>query len=82
MKEKIDVRKILFEICEDEMIYDENINLVESGLLDSYAFIELFSKLEDYNIILQPTRINRAKLQTIRGIESLLEEYLNNTNNK
>ena len=80
MSNKIEVKNILYEICEDELVYDENINLVDSGLLDSYAIIELFSRLEDYNVVIQPTRIDRTKLQTIKGIESLIEEYLNNTN--
>ena len=75
MKNNIDVRKILFEICEDELVYEDDLNLIESGLLDSYVFIELFSRLEDYNIFLQPTRIDRSKLQTVKGIESLIEEY-------
>ncbi len=74
---KIDVKKLLFEICEDERVYDESIDLVESGLLDSFAFIELFSKLEDNGIVIQPTRIDRSKLKTIKGIESLVDDYLN-----
>lgn len=78
MSKKIDIKKILYEICEDDAVYEENIDLVESGLLDSYAFIELFSKLEDYGIILQPTRIDRSKLRSVRGIETLIEEYLLN----
>ena len=72
----IDVAKLLYEICEDELVYEKNIDLVESGLLDSYAFIELFSRLEDYNINIQPTRIDRSKLRTIKGIEELIDEYL------
>lgn len=75
MDNKIDVREILYQICEDELVYEEDINLVESGILDSYAFIELFSKFEDYNIVLHPTRIDRKKLETIKGIESLIEDY-------
>jgi acyl carrier protein len=73
----IDVPKLLFEICEDKKVFDENIDLVESGLLDSFAFIELFSRLEDYNINIQPTRIDRNKLRSIKGIEELIEEYKN-----
>ena len=60
----IDVKELLYEICEDERVYEEGIDLIESGLLDSYAFIELFSKLEDNGIEIQPTRIDRAKLRT------------------
>ena len=73
---KIDVKKLLYEICEDENVYEKDIDLVESGLLDSYAFIELFSRLEDYGINIQPTRIDRTKLRTVEGIEELIESYL------
>lgn len=71
----IDVKALLYEICEDKRVYEDKIDLIESGLLDSYAFIELFSRLEDYNINIQPTRIDRSKLRTTTGIEELIEEY-------
>lgn len=71
----IDVPKLLYEICKDEKVYEKNIDLVESGLLDSYAFIELFSKLEDLGICIQPTRIDRNKLKTVDGIVELIEQY-------
>ena len=80
MKSNIDVKTLLYEICEDELVYKDGINLVESGILDSYAFIELFSKLEDYDIFLQPTRIDRTKLQTVEGIEGLVKDYINKAN--
>ncbi len=73
---KIDIQKLLYEICEDDGVYEKDIDLIESGLLDSYAFIELFSRLEDYGIIIQPTRIDRNKLRTIKGIEELIDDYL------
>ncbi len=76
MNTKIDVPKLLYEICEDEGVYEENIDLIESGLLDSYAFIELFSRLEDYGINIQPTRIDRSQLRTVKGIESLIHDSL------
>ncbi len=71
----IDVEKLIYEICEDEKVYEPNIDLIESGLLDSYAFIELFTKIEDYGIVIQPTRIDRNKLRTIDGIKKLINEY-------
>ena len=73
---KIDIPKLLYEICEDDGVYEKGIDLIESGLLDSYAFIELFSKLEDYGIIIQPTRIDRNQLRTAEGIEKLVDDYL------
>ncbi|MCQ2738259.1 MAG: phosphopantetheine-binding protein [Clostridium sp.] len=70
----INVKELLEDIIE-EKINDESIDLIESGLLDSFAFIELFSRLEDEGIVIQPTRINRDKLRTIKGIEELVNEY-------
>ena len=72
----LDVKQLLYEICEDEAVFDKDIDLIDSGLLDSYAFIELFSKLEDYNINIYPTQIDRNKLRTIAGIEELINDYL------
>ncbi len=77
MKKKINIPDLLYELCEDEAVYEKDIDLVESGILDSYVFIELFSRLEDYGIVIQPTRIDRSKLKTIKGIESLVDDYLN-----
>ena len=39
----IDVKQLLFEICEDERVFENGIDLIESGLLDSFAFIELLN---------------------------------------
>ena len=78
IKTEIDVPKLLYEICEDEGVYEEGVDLIESGLLDSYAFIELFSILEDYGINIQPTRIDRSQLRTVEGIKKLIDEYLEN----
>ena len=71
----IDITKILYEICEDENVYNLDFDLIESGLLDSLAFIELFSMLEDNGIFLQPTRIDRNLLRTPRSIQKLVDEY-------
>jgi len=69
-----DVKKLLFEICEDERVFDKDIDLIESGLLDSYATIELLSALEDEGIEIQITRIDRNLLRSVSGIEKLVEE--------
>ena len=72
----IDIRKILHEICDDKQVYDDNVDLIESGLLDSYSIIELLSRLEDEGINIYITRIDRNKLRTVKGIESLINDYL------
>lgn len=69
----INVSDILFSICEDEHVYDKNFDLIESGLLDSFALIELFSKLEDLGITIYPTRINRESLRTPETIQNLID---------
>lgn len=71
----INIKELLYEICEDKRVFDEKIDLVDSGLLDSYVFIELFSRLEDMGIEIQPTRIDRSKLRSVKGIEEIIEEY-------
>ena len=78
MINNINIPELLYEICEDEGVYEEDIDLIESGLLDSFAFIELFSRLEDFGINIQPTRIDRSQLRTVKGIEKLIKEYMEN----
>ena len=70
----IDVKKILYEICEDDNVYNPDYDLVENGLLDSYAFIELFSALEDEGVEIYPTQIDRERLRTPKSIEDLVRE--------
>lgn len=73
----IDVKGILIDICEDERAGDSSIDLIESGLLDSYAFIEFFSRLEDLGVEIQSTRIDRDVLRNV----DKLAEYINNLKN-
>ncbi len=80
-KESIDVPKILYKVCEDDDVYNPECDLIESGILDSYAFIELFSELEDLGIIIQPTQIDRKLLRTPKSIEKMIDDYLNNNCN-
>ncbi len=74
----INIYDILYDICENKGVYDPNFDLFESGVLDSLAFIELFAKLEDYGIEIQPTRIDRNRLRTPSEIEKLVKEYQEN----
>ena len=68
-----DILRLLFELTEDERVFDPDYDLIESGALDSLAFIELFSRLEDEGIELQPTRIDRSELRTPASIARLIE---------
>ena len=68
----IDVYQLLYTVCEDKRVFEPGIDLLESGLLDSLAMIELFSILEENGIDLQPTRIDRNLLRTADGIQTLI----------
>ncbi len=74
----INVKDLLFEICENEKVYDSNYDLVESGILDSLAFIQLFERLEEENIQIVPTRIDSDMLRTSGKITELVEEFCKN----
>ena len=74
----MDINKILFDICQDEHVYNDDFDLVESGLMDSYALIELFSILEDNNIYIEPSKLSIENLRTPRKIRELI--YEKNTN--
>lgn len=70
----MDVKKLLLEICEDPQVLEPDVDLIESGLLDSFAMISLFTALADEGIELYPTRIDRDRLRTVSGIEMLIAE--------
>ena len=72
----IDVRAMLFDVCGDERVFEKDIDLIESGILDSLAFIEFFYGLEDHGIDLQPTQVSREELRTPEAIEKLIHEHL------
>ena len=63
---------IIAEICENETIKDNlDIDLIENEILDSLAFINLISRLEEeFDIEIQPTQV---KPDTWRNINSIVE---------
>lgn len=74
----LDIRELLREVCADPSAGDDGVDLIESGLLDSLAVIELFARLEEEGIELIPTRVDREKLRTVRRIEALVDEARRN----
>ena len=69
-----DVKKILLELIGDEAFLDSGCELIESGLLDSLAMIELLDALIDEGVELQITRIDREMLKTPALIQKLVDE--------
>lgn len=71
----IDVCALLYDVCEDDRVYDKDFDLLANDVLDSFAMIELFTALEDAGILISPTRVERAMLQTPRSIEALIARH-------
>ena len=75
MKEKS--VNIIAEVCSDETIkYNRNIDLLENDLLDSLAFINLISKLEDeFDIEIQLTQIRPETWRNVNMIINMVKSY-------
>lgn len=72
------VKAILLQICGQEALAP-NIDLIESGLLDSLATIELLEALEDIGVEIQPTEIGKDAFRTVDGITRTAERYAQKT---
>lgn len=74
MEEK--VLEILEEICEDDVIREElDINLFDTGLLDSLGLVELLVQIDEkLNIIISPSEIQRSDVDTPNKIIELLKK--------
>lgn len=68
----IDAKELLMEICEDERVLNDDQELIESGILDSYAYIMLFTKLDELGLEIQPTRLDKNLLKTPAGVQKLI----------
>lgn len=69
--------EILVEVCGDEKIKENgDIDLIENDILDSLAFIELISRLEEeFDIEIQPTQVNPNSWRTVKSIVELVKSY-------
>ena len=70
MKEKI--IKIIEELTDSTDI-NGNVDLIEEDILDSFAFIELIAKLEEFNIEIQPTQIPGDTWRSVDKIVKMVE---------
>lgn len=68
------VKEILLRVCGPDALVPE-IDLIESGVLDSLAFIELLAEFEDIGIEIQPTQVDRNKFRKVDGILELARQY-------
>ena len=72
MEDKI--KEIILSVCGGDA-FEEGVDLIESGILDSLAFIELLSEFEDIGIEIQPTRVDKNEFRTVDGIVKLALRY-------
>ncbi|MBQ9969704.1 MAG: D-alanine--poly(phosphoribitol) ligase subunit 2 [Oscillospiraceae bacterium] len=69
------IRSLLVRVCGTEDALDESIDLIDSGILDSLAFIELLTELDFEGISIQPTQVDRNRFRNINSIIELVKEY-------
>ncbi len=76
MKEK--VLDVLEELCDDSIVKENlDIDLFETGLLDSLAFVELlYSFEENFGIIISPSEVQREDISTPNKIINILNERI------
>jgi len=79
MEEK--VRGILVRVCRSDEVLLDDVDLLDSGLLDSLALIELFDELEQAGITLLPTQVSRDQLRTVKGICEAIENQARHSPN-
>ena len=69
------IRNLLVRVCGTEEALDESIDLIDNGILDSLAFIELLAELDFEGISIQPTQIDRNRFRNVNSIIELVKEY-------
>lgn len=76
MEEKL--LDILAEVCDDDSVKtDLDGELFDSGLLDSLAFADLLFAIEDnFNVVIAPSEIQRADIDTPNKIIALIKERI------
>lgn len=74
MKEEI--LELLAKICESDDVKGElDLELFESGLLDSLGFAEFLVELEDqFGIVISPSEVEREDINTPAKILALAED--------
>ena len=74
MEEKL--LDIVETICDDEVVREDlDMDLVEEGLLDSLAVVELLIAIEDeVGVRVSPTEYDKEDLATVHKIEKVLKE--------
>lgn len=72
------VLEILANFCEEDAVKEDlSIDLFETGLLDSLAFIEMMIELEDaFGITITPSELDREQINTPQKILDLVAKRI------
>lgn len=73
MAETDEILELLRDVCGCPEIGPDT-ELLDSGLLDSLAYIRLLDELDDRGVELLPTRVPRAAFSTARAVAALCEK--------
>jgi len=75
--EKQEIINLLAEICQDDVVKeDPNIDLFETGLLDSFGTINLLVEIDErFGINIPITEFNREEWNTPNNIAEKLVEH-------
>lgn len=73
-----EVVDILADICDDDAVREErDIDLFETGLLDSLAGIEVLVAIEErFGVEIAPTEVERAEMNSVNKIIDRVAERL------
>lgn len=71
-----EILELLAEICESDDVKEKtDMELFESGLLDSLGFAEFLVELEDqFGIVISPSEVEREDINTPAKILALAED--------
>lgn len=67
-----EIAEILSDVCGGGRISPDD-ELLDSGLLDSLAFIRLLDELEERGIEIIPTRVDKSCFSSARAIAKLID---------
>lgn len=75
-----EIIKIIIEVADDDTILtDSNVNLIDTDILDSLAFINLIATLEkNYNIEIDPTEVPYESWTTVDNILEMVKKLIGN----
>ena len=66
---------LIYEVCDDKVIYNKkDVNLFETGLLESMDFIELLMNIEEeFDIEIAPEEIKKDEMATPNMLVSFIQ---------